>query len=211
MIELYHCVDARSFRCLWLLEEMQLPYKLHQLPFPPSFKSPEYLELNPLGTVPLLLDGDARLFESIAILQYLTDHYGPSALAVSPQEPAYASFLNWLHLGESSLATHLSVMLRYAIFEPEARRLPQVVKQYQQLTMQRLDLLDQRLDGREYVSADRFTIADISLGYSLILCRLMNLSDQLPKNVRAYWDRLRSRPAFGAARAAQKAPQADAR
>ena len=54
MLHLHHCVSARSFRPLWMLEELQLPYQLHMLPFPPRALARSFLELNPLGTVPLL-------------------------------------------------------------------------------------------------------------------------------------------------------------
>ena len=67
MITLYHCVSARSFRPLWMLEELQAPYRLHMLPFPPRALQRSYLDINPLGTVPLLLDGDTRMTESSAM------------------------------------------------------------------------------------------------------------------------------------------------
>ena len=51
-MKLWHCKDARSFRVLWALEELGLPYELELLPFPPRWLKPEYLELNPLGTIP---------------------------------------------------------------------------------------------------------------------------------------------------------------
>jgi glutathione S-transferase len=70
-LELYHAPDARSFRCLWLLEELKLPYRLHTMAFPPRYTTPGYLNENPLGTIPLLVDGTSRLTESVAILQYL--------------------------------------------------------------------------------------------------------------------------------------------
>src|SRR5258708_38381007 len=57
MITLYHCHGARSFRPLWMLEEMRLPYELKMLPFPPRVFAKEYLSLNPLGTIPLMIDG----------------------------------------------------------------------------------------------------------------------------------------------------------
>jgi glutathione S-transferase len=53
MITLYHCAGARSFRALWTLEELRLPYELKMLPFPPRVRAKEYLALNPLGTIPL--------------------------------------------------------------------------------------------------------------------------------------------------------------
>ena len=204
MIELYHCPDARSFRCLWLLEELGLPYRLHPLEFPPRFKAPDYLQRHAIGTVPLLVDGDKTLFESAAILQYLSTRNGHTALAVSADEPGYASHLNWLHFGEASLTTHLAVMLRYAIFEPEPQRLPQVVEFYRGVVLERLQLLAAALEGQDYLSAGRFTIADISVGYSLMLSRLLGLHKSWPSALHAYWDRLRERPAFAAAKQAQQ-------
>jgi glutathione S-transferase len=56
MITLWHCVDARSFRALWALEEVGQPYRLEILPFPPRYLAREYLEINQLGTVPLMID-----------------------------------------------------------------------------------------------------------------------------------------------------------
>ncbi|MGY3295271.1 glutathione S-transferase [Bradyrhizobium sp. LM3.6] len=61
MITLYHCDAARSFRPLWMLEEMGLPYELKMLPFPPRVFAKEYLALNPLGTIPFLVDGETKM------------------------------------------------------------------------------------------------------------------------------------------------------
>ena len=71
MITLHHCVSARSFRPLWTLEEIGLSYDLKMLPFPPRVLSRPYLEINPLGTVPMLSDGAMRMTESAAICHYL--------------------------------------------------------------------------------------------------------------------------------------------
>ena len=103
MITLYHCSDARSFRALWTLEELNLNYALTMLPFPPRFLPPGYMAANPFGTVPLLLDGDVRMTESAAICQYLVTRYGPTPLCVTQDEPGYGAFLNGLHFGEATL------------------------------------------------------------------------------------------------------------
>jgi glutathione S-transferase len=92
VITLYHCVAARSFRPLWTLEELGLPYELKMLPFPPRVFAKEYLGLNPLGTIPLLLDGDTRMTESAGIAHYLVSRYGPTSLAVDVDEPDYGAF-----------------------------------------------------------------------------------------------------------------------
>ena len=86
-IKLYHCAVARSIRPLWTLEEMGLPYEVEVMPFPPRFFRPGYLDINPLGTVPAMTDGDVNMTESAAMCQYLVDMYGPTPLAVSSAEP----------------------------------------------------------------------------------------------------------------------------
>ena len=63
MITLYHCHAARSFRPLWMLEELGLAYDLKMLPFPPRVLAKEYLALNPLGTIPLMIDGETKMTE----------------------------------------------------------------------------------------------------------------------------------------------------
>ena len=71
MITLYHCMSARSFRPLWALEELGLAYELKLLPFPPRLLAKSYLNENPLGTIPLMVDGDTRMTESTSICLYL--------------------------------------------------------------------------------------------------------------------------------------------
>jgi hypothetical protein len=62
-IDLWHCADTRSFRVLWTLEELSLPYRLHLLPFPPRARVPQYLAVNPLGTIPVDINIFCRLFQ----------------------------------------------------------------------------------------------------------------------------------------------------
>ncbi len=149
MITLYHCAAARSFRPLWTLEELGLPYDLKMLPFPPRALAKEYLGLNPLGTIPLLLDGDTRMTESAAIAQYLVTRYGPTPLAVAVDEPDYGAFLNWLHFGEATLTFPQTLVLRYSQLEPEERRNPQVATDYAKWFFGRLRGLEAALAERE--------------------------------------------------------------
>jgi glutathione S-transferase len=198
-ITLYHCWSARSFRALWTLEEMGLPYRLELLPFPPRVLKPEYLELNPLGTIPLLIDGETRMTESAAICEYLVTRYGPTALAVRVDEPGYGAYLNFLHQGEATLTFPQTLVLRYAQMEPEARRLPQAADDYAKWFLARLRMITAVLETSDYLAAGRFTAADISVGYALLLTRYTGLSEYLPPAVAAYWERLQSRPGFKAA------------
>ncbi len=205
MIELYHCADARSFRALWALEEMGLPYRLHLMPFPPRVRQPAYLDVNPLGTIPLLIDGHARLTESAAIVQYLSVVHGPTDLAVDPGDPDYGAWLNWLHFGEATLTFPQTLVLRYRMLEPPERRLPQAADDYAQWFHSRLRHVERALTDREWLVAGRFTMVDISVGYALLLAKSLKIDNGFPPLVAAYWERLKAREGFGRAKAAQKA------
>ncbi len=203
MIALHHCRDARSFRALWALEEIGLPYELKLLPFPPRYRAREYLELNPFGTVPLMIDGATKMTESAAIAQYLADRYAQPPFRVLPDESDYGAYLNALHFGEATLTFPQTIVLRYSQLEPEARRLPQAVADYSKWTIGRMRGLETWLAGAEYVAAGRFTAADISVGYALMLSKEIGLWDQAPASLQAYFERVSARPAFARAKAAQ--------
>jgi glutathione S-transferase len=205
MITLYHCARARSFRPLWALEELQLPYELKMLPFPPRALAKEYLAINPLGTIPLLIDGDTRITESAAIAQYLVTRYGPSTLAVGLTEPDYGAFLNWLHFGEATLTFPQTLVLRYSEMEPEERRQPQVVADYSKWFLARLRVIETLTATSEFLCAGRFTAADISVGYALLLAQRLGLSAQFGPAVTAYWARLQQRDGYLRAVAAENA------
>ena len=113
MITLYHCAAARSFRPLWTLEELGLPYDLKMLPFPPRVFAKEYLGINPLGTIPLLLDGDTRMTESAAIAQYLVTRYGPTPLAVGVDEPDLWSVSQLAAFRRGDADVPANLVLRY--------------------------------------------------------------------------------------------------
>ena len=204
MIILYHCSCARSFRPLWTLEELGLAYELKMLPFPPRVLAPDYLQTNPLGTIPLLLDGNTRMTESAAICQYLVTRYGPTTLAVAPQEPAYGAYLNWLHFGEATLTFPQTIVLRYSWLEPPERRHPQVVEDYTRWFLARLRAIDSALVGQPYVCAGRFTTADISVGFALLLAEQLELSVRFSPRITDYWQRLTARDGFRRARAAEE-------
>jgi glutathione S-transferase len=195
-IKLYHCKGARSVRPLWTLEEMGIAYDLESMRFPPRVFREGYLEINPLGTVPALVDGDSTLTESSGICQYLVDRYGPTDLAVAPAEKDYGSYLNWLHRSDATLTFPQTIVLRYSQLEPEERRLKQAVDDYTQWFFARLRSVEQATGEREYLCANRFTIADIAVGYALYLAETLGLRSGFKPNTEAYYSRLSVRPAF---------------
>ncbi|WP_088282782.1 glutathione S-transferase family protein [Ideonella sp. A 288] len=203
MITLHHCLNARSFRPLWVLEEIGLPYELRVWPFPPRAHDKRYFEVNPLGTVPALLDGDTVMTESAATCQYLAARHSKGALDVGVDEPEYGAYLNCLHQGEATLTFPQTLVLRYSRFEPPERRQPQVAEDYAKWFLARLRPMGARLATREFLCADRFTAADVSVAYALMLGEFLGLDGQFPPEVLAYWRRLQQRPAHQRALAKQ--------
>jgi glutathione S-transferase len=203
-MKLYHCVSARSFRPLWLLEELRLAYDLVVMPFPPRVHRKDYFDVNPLGTVPAFQDGDTWMTESTAICEYIAAKHDPDGLGVRAGDPAYGCYLNWLDFGEATLTFPLALILRYSRFEPRERRSPQVSEDYTRWFLARLKGVAAIVEKRDYLCAGRFTAADISVGYAGILAEDLGLRDAMSEATRAYLDRLKARDGYSRARAAER-------
>ncbi|MFC0589990.1 glutathione S-transferase family protein [Novosphingobium aquiterrae] len=200
MITLYHCRDARSFRALWALEELGLDYALEVLPFPPRARAEGFKQINPLGTVPALVADGQLMTESAAIPHFLATRYGPSDLAVAPDEAAYPAYLNFLHMGEATLTFPQTIHLRYTRLQPG--RAEAAAQDYAEWFGSRLRNAE-GLMAPDYACAGRFTMADISVGYAVMLALSIGLEAQVTPGMRAYFERLSSRDAFQRAKAAQ--------
>ncbi|GAA5194877.1 glutathione S-transferase family protein [Ferrimonas gelatinilytica] len=175
---------------------MGIKFKLHNLPFPPRVLSRDYLALNPLGTVPFLRDGATTLTESSAMLLYLAEKYDQHDFSVTRDHPEYGHYLNWLFHSDATLTFPLTVVLRYSQFEAEARRIPQAVDDYKIWFLARLKRVNQRLEHHDYLVADKFTIADIAVGYALFLAERLGLDREFKPQTRAYLEMLKQRDAF---------------
>lgn len=195
-IRLWHCTGARSMRCVWMLEEMGLPYELTVLPFPPRMFQKDYLAINPLGTIPYLVDGDVKMTESSAICHYLGETYGPTPLVLKPGERDYARYLNFMFMSDATLTFPQTLVLRYTQLEPPERRVPQVADDYAKWFYGRLRAIETALAEGEHLCAGRFTAADITVGYALHLATSLKLDAKFPPAVAAYYARLAARPAF---------------
>ena len=202
MIKLYHCAGARSFRALWALEEMGLAYDLVMMPFPPRSRFENYLALNPLGTVPVMFDGEVRMTESVAMAHYLGARHGPTDLVVEPHEPAFGDYLNFLVMGEATLTFPQTIVLRYTRLEPPERRAVQAADDYRKWFGSRLRAA-WSLVGPTFVCADRFTMADIAFAYALKLAANLDLTDLFPPGAADYFARMSERPGYQRAMAAE--------
>ena len=203
-MKLWHCNNARSLRALWALEEMGLDYELVILPFPPRVLQPDYLKVNPLGTVPYFVDGDAHLTESTGICHYLVEKYGQKEFRLQPNHPEYGAYLNWLYHSDATLTFPQTLVLRYTRLEPEERRIPQVAEDYKRWYLARLKLVNARVEEQQYLCADRFTIADIAVTYALFLGESLDIAQHYKPQTRDYLERMKARDGFQKAQQAQQ-------
>ncbi len=183
-------------RPLWTLLEMGLEYELIVMPFPPRYLHKEYLQVNPLGTVPCMVDGDVVMTESAGISQYLVDCYGPTDLALGPDHKDYGTYLNWLHRSDATLTFPQTLVLRYTRLEPEEKRNPQVASDYRKWFLGRMRCVEEATADREFLCGDRFTIADICITYAIYLANSLDIQEVFTPNVKRYWDGISARPAF---------------
>lgn len=196
LIKLYHCRDARSIRPLWTLEELGVDYELINMEFPPRYRHKDYLDVNPLGTVPALIVDGVTMTESSAMTQYLVEKLAPNDLALDKSHADYPLYLDWLHRSEATLTFPQTLILRYAYFEKDERKQPQVAKDYTQWFLSRLRCVENALLDRDFLVTDRFTIADICVGYALLLARNLKLDSEFGPKTLNYLSRITNRDGY---------------
>ncbi|MCX9146732.1 glutathione S-transferase family protein [Erythrobacter sp. WG] len=192
---LYTCAGSRGLRATWAAEEAGVQIDLNILPFPPRHLAPGYMAMNPLGTVPMLVDGETRMTESCAIAHYLASKDGPSDLVIAPGELDYAAYCDFTHHADATITFPQTVFMRFALFEKD-KGLQEAGHAYARWYWKRLVKVEQRLAGRNYLCGNRFTVADICVGYALVLSARVGLDEGVPDSLKAYRERLTARPAY---------------
>jgi glutathione S-transferase len=195
MIKIYHSRRARSARVIWLLEELSVPYEIAPVDFTPEvLKDPDYLKLHPLGQIPVIQDGALTLFESGAILEYLLETYGDGRLAPAPRSPSRASYLQWFHYGEASLARPMSDIVRQRFRETDTPEL--VLERSRARFHAAVAVVDRALEHQPYIAGESFSAADIMVAYGLVMGRIIRELPAQFTNVAAYMARLKHRPTY---------------
>ena len=194
MIKIWGTEASRALRPIWTAEEMGLDYELTMMPFPPRVFMKEYLDVNMLGTIPYLIDGDVKMTESVAMSQYLVEKYGPTDLRVMPDEVDYPAYLNWLYHSDATLTFPQTVVLRYKLQEPGVA--DAAVEGYSRLFVSRCKLLETALEDKEYLCSNRFTIADISVSYAFVVAESLGIHQAFKPNIKRYTEMLFEREAF---------------
>ncbi len=198
---LHHVPSTRSFRVLWLLNEIGTPPEVifHSL-FDGSMRHPDYLALSPAGRVPALEIDGRVIFESGAILEYLCETRAP-ALGRAPGDPERVDWLEWLHFAET-IGQHLANLTQQHIaIREDAMRSPVVMKLESKRLVKTLEVVDRAVAERDWLLPSGFSAVDIAVGYGAMLGRRFARFEALD-GLNAWVDRLQARPAYRAAVAA---------
>lgn len=194
MLKVYHSQGARSLRVLWLCEEMGVPYQTAEASF---FRpSDEFKAVNPLKTVPAMKDGDVSMIESVAMMIYIMNKYGPTDLDVKPNEPGYSDYLQYLMFGEAGVAAYGNPLVATRFMAPEDQKQNWTASYLKNAILKRLEFVGERLGGKPYIAADRFTAADISVAYIVSGAKFAGIEEELPAAVKSYVANLHQRPAY---------------
>jgi glutathione S-transferase len=179
---------------LWLCEEMGVPYETAEASF---FKpSDEFTAVNPLRTVPAMTDGDVRMIESVAMMIYIMAKHGPTDLDVKPHEEGYPDYLQYLMFGEAGMAAYGNPLVATRYMAPDDQKQNWTVDYLKGALAKRLAFTAERLGGKPYVAANRFTAADISVAYVISVAQFAGIEEIVPAAMQTYYENLAQRPAF---------------
>ena len=202
MIVLHHCPQTRSMRTLWLLNELDVEFRLRIHAFDRSLRDPAFLSLSPAGRVPALEIEGERMFETGAITEYLCERFSPDRLGRMPGSPDRMAWLVWVHFAET-LSQHVAALTQqHVALREDHMRSPIVMKLEAARVAKCLDAIEARLstpvENRDYLLTSGFSAADVSVGQAVYMARHFVTLDAHPA-VQAWYERITERPGFAEA------------
>jgi len=201
MLTIHHLTTSQSERVVWLCEELGIDYKLvvHERLPDTRLAPPALAALTPMGTGPVMEDGDLVMSESGAIVEYIIHKHGGGRLALKPDHPDYAQYLFWFHWANASLQPVMgrNMVVRRLGISPEDH--PFAKGTWERLE-RALRFLDARLEKNQWLAGEEFTAADIMVVFSLTTMRVfmpVELGEYI--EILPYLRRVGGRPAYRAA------------
>jgi glutathione S-transferase len=195
MIKIYGIKLGSAFRCHVLMLEMGIEYEeiMVDLANGDQFK-PEYLKLNPNGKIPCIVDGDFVLWESMAINNYLATKYNTDLLGDSPEEKALVD--QWSYWSILEIQHNLYTIAFQKFRAAEDQKDEKAINKAMEELPRVLKILDDQLEGREYILGDRFTLADINVASCVLAANFAQYDYSPYKNVTRWIAKLNERPSF---------------
>jgi glutathione S-transferase len=196
MLKLYFAPNTRAVRVAWLLEELGLDYDVVSFALgDKEMREAPFLKVHPNGRMPVLVDGDVSIFESGAIVEYLLARHAQGRMRPATDSTDFPAYLQWLHYCEGMMMPPVNTIMVETVILPPDRRNEVNVKRALKLLGQMLGTVETHMEGRDFLAGD-FSGADIMLGHSVTaISQFGDHLDAFP-NLRAYSDRLTTRPAF---------------
>jgi glutathione S-transferase len=195
-MKLYGFPPSRSIRVLWTLRELQVEFEFVNVdPTKGELRRPEFLALNPAGKLPVLVDGDFVLTESVAIVLYLAEKYPEKGLLPGGLR-ARAEVYRWLLFTATELEQPLWRMTRHALLYPPEKRLAAEIPIARQDFLDMAEIMEKHMDGRQFLVGDSVTVADFVAAYTLDMASVRkdgSLLANLPR-LREFMERMYKRP-----------------
>lgn len=194
MLTVHHLGISQSERIVWLCEELGLDYefKRYQRRADNNLAPDEYKALHPIGTAPIITDGDLTLPESGAIVEYITGKYGDGSLTPGPDDPDFATHLFWLHFANGTMMAN--AMMGIALQLAGVQKKPDMVEDRQSKAWR---LIEDHLGQADYFGGRKLSTADIMMDFGLTtMAAFMPGPDIEQPNLDAYLERITSRPAY---------------
>ena len=194
MLTIHHLRISQSERIVWLCEELGLEYDLKLYDRDPETRlaPPELKAIHPMQIAPVIEDGDIKLGESGAIVEYIVGKYAPgTALVPGPDHPDFAQHLYWFHFANATFMTN--GMMQIAVNAVGAKMPPPLAARIENAWAQ----VERQLGETDYFGGTRFTTADIMMGFQLTTSRAFNgLSIDDKPNLKAYLRRIGARDPY---------------
>jgi len=196
MLTVHHLGISQSERVVWLCEELELPYRLVRYDRDPVTRlaPPQYKALHPFGTAPVITDDDLVMGESGAIVEYLLARHGGGRLVIGVDQPGFADYVYWFHFANASM---MPAMMVDIVASMAGASDTAVLKSLRARADRGFQLIETTLGRRDYLAGGSFTAADLMMLFPLTTMRFFVPRDLGPyPNIRAYLQRVGSRPAY---------------
>jgi len=198
-MKLYGYRNGRTLRALWTLEELAVEYEYVEVDIMRGEgREPWFLEINPAGKVPVLIDDGMVVTESAAVCMHLAEKYPDRQLLPPPGTRARTEFYKWLSFILTELDAPLWTIAKHRFVLPKDRRVPGVIDTASWEFGVALKILVSGLRDRPYLVGGSFTVADILAGHVLLWAKSARL--ELADVLANYLTSLTMRDAFGRAR-----------